>query len=186
MIELLPHIQKLIGSYPRKTRFTVLDVGPGTGLGTELLAELYSKGRLGYRMKVSAIDISTTFRNYLWAVAPRVPFIQGDVFKLESRYDIVIASHVIEHVEDPVAFCERLQELARIAVFIVAPYDEPADNLTRGHVSVIDEAMVAAMKPTSHVLINSVCWGSMFDPPYEMLIAELPGRAEAQQPTATA
>lgn len=179
MIDLLPHIQKLIGTYPRGHRFTVLDVGPGTGLGTELLAELYSSGRLGYRMKVSVIDISATFRNYLRAVAPRVRFTLGDVFDHTRRYDIVIASHVIEHVDDPVAFCQRLQELARIAVFVVAPFNEPADKLTRGHINVIDEATVTALKPTSHVLVNSVSWGAMFDPPYEMLIAELPGMAEA-------
>jgi SAM-dependent methyltransferase len=183
MIDLLPRLQTLLATFPRGRSFEVLDVGPGAGLGSALLAHLYGTGRLGYRMNVKALDISPLYRNYIRSITSRIPFIADDIFVHEGRYDIVIASHVIEHVPDPVAFVRRLQDLARIAVFIVAPFNEPADNLTKGHVNVIDETMVQAMQPTWHRAINSVSWGAFVEPPYEMLIAELPGLAEIPAPS---
>jgi SAM-dependent methyltransferase len=177
MIDLLPWIQKLMAQHPRGHRFEVLDVGPGTGLGTALLASLYRQANLGYRMNVSALDISRLYQRYIPAITEYVPFIREDVFSHEGTYDIVIASHVIEHLTDPVPFCRRLQELARLAVFIVTPFNEPADNLTKGHVGVIDEEVVKQLDPETFTVTNSVAWGAFHDPPYQMLIAQLPGKA---------
>lgn len=177
MIDLLPHIQDLIKEHPRGRVFDVLDVGPGLGLGTALLAQLYSRSRLGYRMRISALDISPVYKHYLPAITPHVPFIVEDVFDHQKTYDIVIASHVIEHMTDPIPFCRRLQEVARLAVFIVAPFNEPADNLTKGHFGVIDEGIVEAIKPEWYEVVHSAAWGAFLDPPYEMLIARLPGQA---------
>jgi 2-polyprenyl-3-methyl-5-hydroxy-6-metoxy-1,4-benzoquinol methylase len=84
-------------------------------------------------MKVSALDISRLYQRYIPAITEYVLFIREDVLSHEGTYDIVIASHVIEHLTDPVPFCRRLQEMARLAVFIVTPFNEPADNLTKGH-----------------------------------------------------
>jgi 2-polyprenyl-3-methyl-5-hydroxy-6-metoxy-1,4-benzoquinol methylase len=179
MIDLLPHLQRLLAEHPRGRTFDVLDVGPGTGLGTALLASMYRRGRLGYRMNVTALDISPAYQHYIPAITPYVPFVREDVFDHDRTYDIVIASHVIEHIEDPVPFVRRLQELARLAVFVVAPFNEPADNLTTGHVGVIDEALVTELDPTEWSTMHSVSWGAFMDPPYEMLIARLPGRATA-------
>jgi SAM-dependent methyltransferase len=178
MVDLLPYLQKKLATYPRGRSFDVLDIGPGTGMGTALLAQLYSPpARLGYKMNVKAVDISPLYSDYIRVISPRVPFLKDDIFTHSPRYDFVIASHVIEHVPDPVAFCHRMQELAREAVYVLCPFNEPADKLTKGHVNVIDAATVEAMKPTWHLEVNSVSWGAFMDPPYEMLIAELPGLA---------
>jgi SAM-dependent methyltransferase len=177
MIDLLPSIQKLLAQYPRGHSFDVLDVGPGTGHGTALLASLYRQPNLGYRMNVSGLDISRLYQRYIPTITEYVPFIRADVFSHEGTYDIVIASHVIEHLADPIPFCRRLQELARLAVFIVAPFKEPADNLTKGHVGVIDDDIVKQLDPDTFTVTNSVSWGAFHDPPYEMLIAQLPGKA---------
>lgn len=177
MIDLLPHLQALMAEHPRGTAFDILDVGPGTGMGTALLSQLYRTSQLGYRAEVSALDISTIYERFLPTVAPRVPFIRQDVFEHEKTYDIVIASHVIEHLDDPVAFCRRLQQIARLGVFVVCPFKEPADRLTRGHVRSIDEDLVARLAPQWHLSTHSVSWGAFADPPYEMLIARLPGLA---------
>lgn len=177
MVDLLPHLQKALAEHPRGSRLDVLDVGPGSGLGTALLAEMYQKRRLGYRLKVTALDIVPSFEWYLKATTPRVRFVQEDLFDHAGRYDIVIASHVIEHVPDPLPLIRRMQDVARHAVFVVAPFKEPADNLTQGHVNVIDEAFVEAMEPLEWTTMHSASWGAAMDPPYEMLIARLPGRA---------
>jgi SAM-dependent methyltransferase len=179
MIDLLPHIQQLLAGQKRGSRFDVLDVGPGTGHGTALLASLYRGNRLGYQLTVSALDISRQYEHYIPAITPHVPFIRENVFNHQRRYDIVIASHVIEHLSDPVPFVRRLQEIARLAVFIAAPFNEPADNLTKGHVTVIDEQLVKELDPVEWHTIHSVSWGAFLDPPYEMLIARLAGTAAA-------
>ena len=62
-----------------------------------------------------------------------------------------------------------------MAVFIVAPFNEPADHLTNGHVGVIDSDTVKQLAPDTFSVTNSVAWGAFHDPPYEMLITQLPG-----------
>jgi SAM-dependent methyltransferase len=177
MIDLLPHLQELMAEHPRDSEFEILDVGPGSGVGTALLAQLYASSQLGYRAKVSALDVSAHYQRYLPTVDPNVPFIKANVFDHQHSYDIVIASHVIEHLDDPVPFCRRLQEIARLGVFVVCPFEEPADRLTRGHVRSIDEDLVARLQPEWHTAVRSVAWGAYADPPYRMLIARLPGLA---------
>jgi SAM-dependent methyltransferase len=177
MIDLLPHLQRVMAQYEKGHWFEVLDVGPGTGHGTAALAAMYREPNLGYRMNVTALDISTLYKYYLPTISPYVNFVQADVFKHKKTYDIVIASHVIEHLTDPIPFCRRLQDIAAKAVFIVAPFKEPADALTRGHAGVIDDDTVAALAPDSYSVVHSAAWGAFKNPPYQMLIAQLAGRA---------
>lgn len=178
MVDLLPHLQEILKEQPRGSTLRVLDLGPGSGMGTALLAQMYERKRLGYRLKVTALDIVPAFRWYLAATTPLVRFVQADLFDHEETYDVVIASHVIEHVPDPMPLIRRMQEVARLGVLIAAPFEEPADQLTSGHVNVIDRAFVEAMEPTTWTTMHSASWGAFMDPPYEMLIARLPGRAE--------
>lgn len=178
MIDLLPHVQRALAEHPRGTTFTVLDVGPGNGHGTALLAALYRQGRLGYRMQVTALDIDARYGRYLRTISPYVRFVREDLFEHDATYDFVVSSHVIEHVPDPVGFSRRMQELARHAVFVAAPYREPADDLTAGHISVIDESVVDKLDATEVTVFHSVSWGAFKEPPYESVIARLPGLAD--------
>jgi hypothetical protein len=42
---------------------------------------------------------------------------------------------------------------------------------------VIDDDLVEQLAPEQVTVTNSVSWGAFADPPYEMLIARLPGKA---------
>lgn len=175
MIDLLPYIQDHLATYSRGRTFSVLDVGPGTGHGTALLSSLYASSHLGYRLNVTAVDIVDHYHAYIRLIGRHMCHKVDDIFRMTERFDIVIASHVIEHVHDPVGFCHRLRELAKQVVFIVAPFNEPRDRLTKGHRNVINDTTIAELKPTRTIIMNSVSWGAFYDPPYEMVIAELPG-----------
>jgi hypothetical protein len=123
-------------------------------------------------MNVSALDISPSYEHFIQAITPCVPFARADVFDHQQSYDIVI-----QHLDDPIPFCRRLQKLARHAVFVIAPFNEPRENMTNGHVQVIDDDTVAQLDPVEWVSVNSVSWGAFANPPYEMLIARLAPQA---------
>jgi 2-polyprenyl-3-methyl-5-hydroxy-6-metoxy-1,4-benzoquinol methylase len=173
MIDLLPSIQAFLNLHPRGSTFDVLDVGGGTGHGSNLLASLYASTELGYRLRISTLDVNDVYELYIAAACRYVTFIRQDIFRLDRRYDIVIASHVIEHVREPLAFCRQLQRLSTGAVFIATPFKEPEEDRTAGHINSFDESFVEKLAPKSFQIIHSEAWGRFMDPPYEMLIAEL-------------
>lgn len=176
MIDLLPSIQAYLNRHPRGSVFEVLDVGAGSGHGSNLLASLYATSQLGYRLKVAALDINDMHELYIAAACRYVRFLEADIFKLDRSFDIVIASHVIEHVPEPLAFCRQLQRLATGAVFIAAPFNEPVEGRTKGHINSFDDSFLDELAPASFELVNSQAWGRFMEPPYEMLIAELEPR----------
>lgn len=181
MADILPTIRRYIRNFPEGTTFDVLDVGPGTGSGTQLLASLYETKQMGYRLNVSTTDISEHYVNYMLAFCPTVTPGVGNIFSMDSTYDIVIASHVIEHVPEWREFARRLQETARGAVFLCAPYREPFETKSQTHVNIIDDEFLAAIGAEDIHLMESPGWGNFMQPRYQMFIARLPGLARQPQ-----
>ena len=178
VIEMLPHIWEELKREPRRSTFSWLDVGPGAGYGAGLLADLYSGIGLGYNLEVTTADIRGNFTDLIALESPNIKeHLVGDIFSMQREFDFVSASHVIEHVPQPEDFVRRLQQIARKRVFILTPWKEREDKLTKGHCNIFDESFIEKLGNPEYETLHSVAWGAFLDPPYEVLFLNLPGLA---------
>lgn len=177
MAQLLPTIQRYMRKFPQKTHFSILDVGPGAALGSNLLASMYQNPILGYRATVHTTDIVNHYIRFAKAFCRHVTPHQVNIYDMEKSYDIVIASHVIEHVPEWLAFVQRLKEISRGIVIVCSPYRENPEMLTRGHCNIFDDVMLEQMGPDRIELTESPAWGQFMSPPYKMFIATIKGES---------
>ena len=177
MVELIPFIHGLWGHLPEGSRRTVLDVGPENFAGTALLAKLHAPDSFNrLKLEVSALDISDEFVLLGELIAPEVELLVRDVASIRDRvWDMVIASHVIEHVEDPVEFMKELQKRAREFVVIACPWREDP-VVTPDHVSTIDKEVVMAAGARDLTIYTNFSWGKM----REVCMFWLPGLAKEE------
>lgn len=87
----------------------VLDFGCGSGYGSEIIR------RIG--ADVVGLDISPQAIHYATETYPNCQFLVADLADrlpeevTDSRYDVIVSSEVIEHVEDPVAYLHNMADL---------------------------------------------------------------------------
>jgi len=174
MMEIIPFMHRLWGHLPEGAWRSVLDVGPESMAGTALLASIHAANSFNrLKLDVHAIDINNKFETFKEVIAPNVTFHHGDIFGFEERkFDMVIASHVIEHVPDPVAFVRRLQELAKEYVVIACPWREDP-LVTPGHVNTIDKDFTMQVGARDLTIYTNYSWGKM----REVCMFWLPGKA---------
>ncbi len=110
----------------------LLEVGPGHGLLLALAAAVIAVPVTGW--DISAASIAAT-RDALKAIGAQ-PVLLRNVDIMEAptaaRFDAVVASELLEHLEDPTAALLRLQELTRPGgfLFLNIPVNSPApDNI---------------------------------------------------------
>jgi len=175
MVEIIPVIHRLYEHIPERVYKSVLEVGPENFAGTELLAHTHaphSYNRL--KLNVSALDITDHFDYLRQLIAPQVEFLITDVFEIKDRvWDFSIASHVIEHVPDPVAFVRQLQSLSRDFVIIAAPWMEDP-IITKSHCNTITKELVREMGARDLNIFTNYSWGK----DREVCIFWLPGLAK--------
>lgn len=159
MIDIIPHIHRLYFDWPKGKILKVLDVGIHCGAGTALLAEVHNPKSFNYlKMEVTGIDIVNPFKDYIELCYPSVNFIQKNIFDIsdDEVWDLVICSHVIEHLEEPLPFIERLRQLTSGYALIACPYNE--QPLRSGHIQTINDEFIAKVNPIEHYVYTNFCW----------------------------
>lgn len=159
MIDIIPHIHRLYYDLPRGATIKVLDVGIHCGAGTALLAELHNKYSHNHlKMDVTGLDIVDNFKDYIQLSYPLVKFIRKDIFEIPNnkKWDLVICSHVIEHLKNPFAFVEQLRKLTTKYVIVACPYNEV--DLRPGHLQTINDSVIEKLNPLEHHVYTNFCW----------------------------
>ncbi len=100
---------------------TILELGYGEGIVTE---HLVKTGKQVTQLEGSSILVQKVKDHY----GDRVRSVHGlfEEFTTSERYDAVVASHVLEHVDDPVALLKRMRAWVkpRGRVLIIVPNSE--------------------------------------------------------------
>ncbi|MCY3615004.1 MAG: class I SAM-dependent methyltransferase [Bacteroidetes bacterium] len=112
---------------------SVLELGCGTGA---VIGELQ---RRGLAQHYYGIDYSATAITYLKTAFPNIQCAVADVMETanvfdEDSFDVVICSHIIEHLEDPVLF---LQAIGRQFQFDYLVAEVPLEDLFFGRVKAL-------------------------------------------------
>lgn len=140
---------------PFGSRYSVLDVGTRTGTGADLIARLFH-GYMSIRLDVDVCDLDPSYKPYSDAFNSCIRnYFVEDAFKLIQEYDFILASHTIEHVDDPAGFVKRLAGLARYGAIFYCPVDE-AEPI-EGHRTITTED-VKSFGATKMWIIDSWWW----------------------------
>lgn len=159
MIDIIPHIHRLFYEVSAGTIIKVLDVGIHNGGGTALLAELHNRQSYNHlKMDVTGLDINDHFKNYIQLCNPSFKYVTKDIFDIpdSEKWDLVLCSHVIEHLKEPFIFVEKLKKLTKKYLIVACPYNE--QKLRKGHVNTIDSAFIAKLNPIEHYIYTNFCW----------------------------
>jgi SAM-dependent methyltransferase len=98
------------------TPVSVLELGCGTG------AVILECQRRGLGAEFTAIDYSQEAIGYLAGHSRDIRCLAADItrpdFKLEQNFDVVILSHVLEHLEEPLRFLQLLMSRVRFRYLV--------------------------------------------------------------------
>lgn len=159
MIDIIPYIHRLYYDLPKDSVIRVLDVGIHCGSGTALLAELHNRQSYNHlKMVVTGLDIIDHYENYIKLCYPSFKFIKKDIFDIpdNEKWDLVICSHVIEHLKEPFSFVEKLRKLTNKYAIVACPYNET--DLRSGHIQTIDDAIISQLNPLEHHIYTNFSW----------------------------
>lgn len=182
MIDCLPTIRELIQGWPRDRVLEVLDVGTGSGAGANLLATLHRSVFFGVQMKVDALDISSSYKAYADVHFPDINYVVGDLFDLppDRTWDLIICSHVIEHLADPFPLINEIRRRARHWAVFCAPFEEK--NRLEGHLISITARTIERLgiQPLSVKVMTSPGWKHPVDERSEVVVFVLPGHGSRE------
>jgi SAM-dependent methyltransferase len=158
MIDILPYLHEvMVSHYERSDELSLVDVGSGSCIGTNLLTMLHSDRVIYSKLNVAAIDHTDVRERWVRTLYPKIDYRVVDLFDLpEKQWDFVICSHVIEHVEEPRAFIDALLRICKGFTFVYSPYEE-FDRIPH-HLSTIDKETYAGIGGCRLEVIRSMGW----------------------------
>ena len=154
-----PALESLFATFPRLGTISLLDIGPAFGAAGGLLAQMHRSHFLGPIVKVSALDIVDSRREFIELTYPMVDFRHSRIEDLpeDAMWDVVYCSNTIEHIDEPREFIRSvLQHTRGFAVFL-APYRE-ALPLSLDHRLQIDEQTFEGFSVRSLEVIRTTAW----------------------------
>jgi 2-polyprenyl-3-methyl-5-hydroxy-6-metoxy-1,4-benzoquinol methylase len=179
MADLWPFIADYLRTLKWGTKIRILDVGAGPAAGTDWLAKVLSGTFFGVNAEVTAMELMPIYENYATLFFQNTRYLCGLVLAdlpAGDNYDILIASHVIEHVDDPTEFVREMQSRCTGMVFIFAPFDEQPP-LSEGHVNTFTKSSLEALGATKIDLIHSMGWRVGKKDEAFCFVAQFPGLA---------
>lgn len=127
-------VKKQIERVSKTGTLRVLDVGCGDGR----LLDWYASSSVGARLETHGIEINESAAKKARQQGHRVVVgrFEADAELEPGSFDLILASHVIEHVDDPVRFARRAAELlAPRGLFVAGTpnWDSVEARRLRGH-----------------------------------------------------
>lgn len=144
---------------------SVLDVGCGTGYGTNIL---HREGRIA-----KGIDTSNDVIRFAKAFYPEVPYEQSDIMDFplseDEPYDWIAAIEMLEHQVEPATVVEKMLKVATNLVCCV-PYREFKEIRGAAHIQEFDEEKLRALFPGKEVTLAYQVYGNglIFEVPFDI------------------
>lgn len=158
-IECIPEIYNFQSKhFKRGQDFKLLDVGVRSGVGSNLLGQLFCDQTWGFGTKFSidALDIDNSWEDYIKTLPYVNSFICEDVFNIaDNSYDVCFCSHTIEHLDNPVEFVKKLTNISKQYSVFYCPFDEKNISPRSGH-RVIDSKIMDEIKPVYVKYVKSI------------------------------
>lgn len=108
---------------------SILEIGCGMGETVNLCKKMIPHA------KVTGNDFSDTAINKARELYPDIAFIACDAMELTGKYDLVICSQTLEHVDEPEKMVRKIKELGK-RVFITVPWPNSGlDNGVHWHIN---------------------------------------------------
>ncbi len=113
--------------------WTILDIGCGTGELTHLLSK--------HCHSITGVDVDSVkcaYANKSYS-SENVSFVCADALMVLSTqkqfYDVLICSHVLEHIDDPLRFLNSIKKYARYIYIEVPDFESSVLNIVRKSLS---------------------------------------------------
>lgn len=158
VIDCIPEFHRILQThYKRKDTLALLDVGAGSGAGSNIFTLLHSDRFVYSKLRVDAIDGIDTRAGWVKIMYPKVQYKVVDVYELpDKQWDLVFCSHVIEHVPHPEDFVKKLVQISKGFVFVYSPYNEI--DRSPGHINTITESFYEGFNVEKINILKSMGW----------------------------
>ncbi|HAJ57184.1 MAG TPA: hypothetical protein DCL35_05380 [Candidatus Omnitrophica bacterium] len=109
---------------PKNEDFSLLDIGCALGDGCELLQKMFP------RAHVEGADFSPVSIEKARKKSGEINYFLLDILKdaPPRSYDYIVLSHILEHVNDPLAIIDKYLRFVKKAILISTPYTPDIEN----------------------------------------------------------